>query len=288
MSEHWSEYWEQGHMTSFGDAFKTNYQGEIKDLWQGYSRTLDRHSKILDIGTGNGAVIELIQSVSQHNCVGIDLAQINNNVTNCINGRFMSNVSAEKLPFENAEFDVVISQFALEYSDVDLSISEIHRILKPKGKLNLVCHKSNSIIVEPNKRILKAAIAVKENILVNLKCLVNALIKNESTVLYQKSIEQFISSFVLTERDSLEATNFPAFYRFIIKNKNIDFNEAYKLFELELDLLMLRLNELKKAAENTEKLLLALNNNGVFTKFSNVELKDKENNLLAIIVSAEK
>lgn len=76
MSEHWSEYWSQGYITSFGDAFKNNYQGEIKVLWQKFSLSLDKHSKVLDIGTGNGAVIELMQSVSQHECVGIDQATI--------------------------------------------------------------------------------------------------------------------------------------------------------------------------------------------------------------------
>ncbi|RXE96469.1 class I SAM-dependent methyltransferase [Pseudoalteromonas phenolica] len=184
MKNHWSEYWSQGYITSFGEAFKMNYQGEIKFLWQGFSRTLDKHSKVLDVGTGNGAVIELIQAVSEHECVGIDLAKINNEVTKQINGHFISHVSAEKMPFKNEEFDAVISQFALEYSDVDLSLSETHRILKPEGKLHLVCHHKSSIIVKPNRQILEAGYAVKEHVLADLKGLVNVLMNNEPTSLY--------------------------------------------------------------------------------------------------------
>jgi len=288
MSEHWSEYWEQGYITSFGDAFKMNYQGEIKALWQNFSRTLDKHSKVLDIGTGNGAVIELIQSVSQHECVGIDQATINDKVTKLINGSFISNISAEKMPFKDNDFDVVTSQFALEYSDVDLSLSEISRVLSLKGKLRLVCHHENSIIVKPNKQILEAGLAVKKNVLTDLKGLVNALTNNEDNDLYKENIEQFISSFQSLEKVSLEATNFPAFYQFIITNKNIDFNEAFQLFESELELLLLRLDELKKAAENTGKLLSIINNNQIFSKVENRELRDKSNNLLAIVVIAEK
>ena len=288
MSEHWSEYWEQGHITSFGDAFKMNYQGEIKALWQSFSRTLDEHSKVLDIGTGNGAVIELIQSVSQHECVGIDLATINDKVTKLIDGHFISNVSVEKMPFKVAEFDVVISQFALEYSDVELSLNEIFRVLKSKGRLHLVCHHKSSIIVEPNRKILEASLAVKEYVLADLKGLVNALINNNPNNIYKEKIEQFISSFKSFEKASLEATNFPAFYKFIIKNKNIDFNQAFKLFESELNLLLLRLNELKQAAENTENLLSIIKNTKIFSRLEIKELRDKKNNLLAIVIIAEK
>lgn len=288
MSEHWSEYWGQGHITSFGDAFKVNYQGEIKALWQSFSRTLDKYSKVLDIGTGNGAVIELIQAVSQHECVGIDLAKINDEVTKNIKGHFISHVSAEKMPFKNAEFDTVISQFALEYSDIDLSLNEIYRVLKSKGKIHLVCHHESSIIVEPNRQILEAGYAVKEHVLADLKGLVNALMNNEPTSLYIEKIEKFISSFQSLEKVSLEATNFPAFYRFIIKNKNIDFDEAYKLFESELELLLLRLNELKKAAENTEKLLHKIRITQLFSEIAFKEIRDESNNLIAVVISAEK
>ncbi|MFY8300425.1 class I SAM-dependent methyltransferase [Pseudoalteromonas sp. SS15] len=288
MSEHWSEYWEQGHITSFGDAFKMNYQGEIKALWQNFSRTLDEHSKVLDIGTGNGAVIELIQSVSQHECVGIDLAKINDEVTKNIKGHFISHVSAEKMPFKDAEFDTVISQFALEYSDIDLSLSEIHRVLKSKGKLHLVCHHESSIIVKPNRQILEAGLVIKENMLKDLKGLVNALINNKPSGIYKEKIEQFISSFQPLEKVSLDATNFPAFYQFITENKSVDFEQAYKLFESELELLLLRLNELKQAAENTEILLHKINNTQCYSDVVVRELRDTSNGLIAVVISAEK
>lgn len=288
MSEHWSEYWGQGHITSFGDAFKVNYQGEIKALWQNFSRTLDKYSKVLDIGTGNGAVIELIQAVSQHECVGIDLARINDEVTKNIKGHFISHVSAEKMPFKNAEFDTVISQFALEYSDVDLSLNEIYRVLKSKGKIHLVCHHESSIIVKPNRKILESGLAVKENVLTDLKALVNELINNKSSNLYKEKIEQFISSFQSLEKVSLEATNFPAFYQFITENKNVDFEQAYKLFESELELLLLRLNELKQAAENTEKLLHKIRNTQYYSEVVVTDLRDSSNGLIAVVISAEK
>lgn len=288
MSDHWSEYWEQGHITSFGNAFKMNYQGEIKALWQNFSRTLDKHSKVLDIGTGNGAVIELIQAASQHECIGIDLAKINDEVTKQINGHFISNVPAEKMPFKDAEFDAVISQFALEYSDVDLSLNEIHRVLKSKGKLHLVCHHKSSIIVKPNRQIFEAGLAVKENMLTDLKGLVDSLINNKPTDLYKEKIEHFISSFQASERVSLESTNFPAFYQFLITNKGIDFDEAYKLFESELNLLLVRLNELKKASKNTEELLHKIRNTPCYSKVVVRELRDTSNNLIAIVISAEK
>jgi len=289
MSEHWSEYWRQGYITSFGDAFKKNYQGEIKSVWQSFSLSMKERSKILDIGTGNGAVIELIQDVSEHDCIGIDSAKINSSITSNINGCFMSNVSAEEMPFNDEDFDVVISQFALEYSDVKLSIKEISRVLRPRGKIYLVCHVPNSIIVSPNIDILEAGQNVKNNILPELKNFAHTLSKNEHSNLLQKNIEDFIASFDHKARVGLEGTNLPSFYQFLITNKNIDFNKAYSLFESELEQLLLRLNELKRAAINTENILLELKTKNLFSKeVVTNEIRDKSNALLAIIISAEK
>ncbi|TMO54056.1 class I SAM-dependent methyltransferase [Pseudoalteromonas phenolica] len=289
MNNHWSEYWRQGYITSFGDAFKSNYQGEIKSLWESFSLSLNKNSKVLDVGTGNGALVKLIQNVSEHECIGIDLARINTKVTQCINGHFISNVSAENMPFNNNEFDAVISQFALEYSQVELSIKEVYRVLKPGGKLYLVCHCPDSKIVLPNKLILKVCHKVKNNILSDLKKLVTKLSNNEEIDICKVKIEDFISSFKSDSRTALEDTNFPSFYNFLLSNKNIDFNRAYNLFESELELLMLRLNELVNASENTVNLRVRLkDSSSLFSQVNSRELKDRSNNLMAIVVTAKK
>jgi len=49
--------------------------------------------------------------------------------------------SAEQLPFEDASFDTVVSTLVLcSVEDVDRSLAEIHRVLRPDGQLIFVEH----------------------------------------------------------------------------------------------------------------------------------------------------
>ena len=55
----------------------------------------------------------------------------------------------------------------------------------------------------------------------------------------------------------MKGTNLPAFIEFLLQNihGNLDFEEAYRLFMEELDLLIKRLSELVAAAKNTKNIL---------------------------------
>lgn len=48
--------------------------------------------------------------------------------------------AGERLPFEDASFDRVISAVALPYMDIPTALAEIHRILVPDGRLSLSLH----------------------------------------------------------------------------------------------------------------------------------------------------
>jgi ubiquinone/menaquinone biosynthesis C-methylase UbiE len=264
MKNYWSEYWSQGYLTSFGQDIKNNYTGKLKNSWLDFRSTLHNNVSILDIGTGNGALLELIQNQDNlsFNCTGIDSAQINEKVSKQISGNFISNVKAEELPFDDAEFDVVISQFALEYSDLNKSIIELFRVLKPGGRFQFVCHEQDSDIVKPNVQILDAALRVEQNVLPTLTCLVDCLVNNKSDDEDIKKnmtrLEQLISDDKKINNFAIDATQITSFYSFILKNRTIDLKKALRLFIQELEGLILRLTDLKHAAENNNNILLKL------------------------------
>lgn len=57
---------------------------------------------------------------------------------------------AEKLPFLDNSFDAIISVNSLDHvDDLEESISEIRRVLKPSGILRLHLHYHNSTVLEP-------------------------------------------------------------------------------------------------------------------------------------------
>ncbi len=66
------------------------------------------------------------------------------------------NTCLEKLPFEDGSFDVITSQFAIEYASFSQAISEIKRVLTPGGRFFFLCHNADSIIVRDNIKRLAA------------------------------------------------------------------------------------------------------------------------------------
>lgn len=94
--------------------------------------------RVLDVGCGTGALARTVADhVSAGQIVGVD----RNSGMLAVARRIKPEIdwregNAEQLPFENASFDVVMSQFALMYfADRGAALSEMIRVLKPGGRL---------------------------------------------------------------------------------------------------------------------------------------------------------
>ncbi len=286
MSEHWTNYWQQGHLTSFGGGFKANYVGELKSFWNKFASKIEKHSTILDIGTGNGALIELLQVNHNFNCVGIDNAVIHKGYIESSRGVLLSGISAEELPFENSHFDYVISQFAIEYTDIENSLKEVYRVLKSKHNFVFVCHHPESSIIKSNEEILEMSIAIKNGLFVHMDALVMALASNEELIKENFSvIEAFIKD-KSNKINGLLGTNLLAFIDFLKRNqgKKIKFVEAYESFKKEIELLILRLEELIHAANNLESIIEILNQNEFNFEIGYIR-EDKSGELLACFLT---
>jgi len=126
--------WEDGNYASFA-KYMENGAIEILENWG-----LPKCQRLLDVGCGSGQ--SAIPAAQQgHNVVGIDIAE---NLIDHANARaeeeklsvIFEVADAEALPYEDADFDTVISMigamFAPQPSKV---VSEMARVLRPGGKL---------------------------------------------------------------------------------------------------------------------------------------------------------
>jgi SAM-dependent methyltransferase len=64
---------------------------------------------------------------------------------------FIGSVAAEHLPFEAGSFDVVVSQYGLEYAALDQALAEVARVLAPGGMLHWLAHSESSEVVQQNR-----------------------------------------------------------------------------------------------------------------------------------------
>jgi len=101
--------------------------------------------RVLDLGCGAGQELIAFLEKTEAVCVGVDSAEKLGKVTAEI---FRANEKrvvfvrgeGEKMPFQDASFDVVLCRVALPYMNNRQAIAEIARILKPAGALLLKTH----------------------------------------------------------------------------------------------------------------------------------------------------
>src|SRR3546814_17486242 len=70
---------------------------------------------------------------------------------------FHSGVSAEALPFEDNSFDLVTSQYGIEYCDDVRTTPEVARVLAPDGRVALLLHHADSRLAQVAREALRLA-----------------------------------------------------------------------------------------------------------------------------------
>ena len=269
MNSYWSEYWQQGHVNSFADSTSRNYEGELAEQWLAFfNETNVQGGKVVDLATGNGALIDLAVNVGnfcEPEYIGVDYATLK--IGDSLKQpkiNFLQEQNIESLPFKDNEVTAVVSQFGIEYSNLDLTLSEVSRVLRPGGKLRVVVHRKESAIVAPNFQILKVIRALQEekSPLDALKRLVSALSNAKKTAQDRESIRlelnEKVGKLVDEYKQALYDTNFPKLLKTVL-NPNISFSQKetiFKEYDKELESHGVRLSDLINAARDAEEVTL--------------------------------
>lgn len=233
-SKHWTTYWSEGHKTSFGSHFSDLYSGDIKDFWLKEFKATLIGGEVLDLCTGNASLIRLaIQGVEHSeeiNFTGIDYAEVavEEELTSKSNIKLIFNTNVEKLPSQDKEFDLVVSNYGIEYANLDKVIAETDRVLKVGGSLIFVVHSHDSHIVKLNTRELEFidALQVNEGVLDSLNSMVlsieNKDISIEDKEQCRTKLNIALGSISSLYSDMIETTEFSSFLRFLLKKDTTD------------------------------------------------------------------
>lgn len=146
-------------MASCGGEGGANYQPAIAEGWRRFFETLSDGARILDICTGNGAVARLAADAARVRNLNVTIDAVDSAMihptglgpgANMI--RFSPRTPAEDLPFPDSSFDVIVGQYALEYTDVERTLAELRRVSRPAADIRFVTHAAGSVVVQGAKR----------------------------------------------------------------------------------------------------------------------------------------
>lgn len=141
----WDTFWhgtgDSGAYASGGVSHPT-----IALFWSRFFQTVKENydaPTLIDIATGNGALIDLALTVlanetSAYTCVDVSAAAIDN-VKRRFPGVTGIVADAVSIPLDDQDFDVVTSQFGVEYAGVE-AFAEAARLVAPGGQLALMLH----------------------------------------------------------------------------------------------------------------------------------------------------
>jgi len=157
----WRDYWKEDRDESCIPEDPATAQ-EVAQHWVEYFSELRNDSRILDIATGNGILLVHAAAAAENvgkdfSLTGVDLADID--PVRYVSGlpvalrqaEFVGRTAAEELPFSDASFDVVVSQYGLEYAGLEAALAEVERVLVSGGQLQWLAHGAESAVVAQNR-----------------------------------------------------------------------------------------------------------------------------------------
>jgi SAM-dependent methyltransferase len=172
----WSQYWHYDRIAScFDGAGRANYTEDIAGGWRAFFGALPDGARILDLCTGNGAAALIAAETAREGArnfriVAVDQADIDPACHVSRHGEdyaaiiFLRDTEVEALPFPSAGFGAVVSQYGIEYSDLERSLPEAARMVAPGGRLRLVMHAADGRVAADARRVIAEADLLLEDI----------------------------------------------------------------------------------------------------------------------------
>jgi ubiquinone/menaquinone biosynthesis C-methylase UbiE len=156
--DHWDQYWAAGALTSLPEDFEANYDGEIRDFWRTVFDGVPDGARVLDVCTGNGAVAVLAAErlAGRQPPVSIQAVDAADIRPEAVKERypqqarwidaieFIGRTRFERLEAPDRSFDLITSQYGIEYCDLDRAATRAHALLNPGGRLAFLSHALSS------------------------------------------------------------------------------------------------------------------------------------------------
>jgi SAM-dependent methyltransferase len=149
----WERHWASGARHSCASSYGELYGGAIGAFWRGVFSRLPAGARVLDLATGSGAIPSLLLASQSHLVASIDAVDIVQTPPPWFQSiareaspsvRFHGGVDLESLPFRGETFDLVTSQYGIEYADLKTALGAACAVVAKGGRFAAVMHHRDS------------------------------------------------------------------------------------------------------------------------------------------------
>lgn len=151
ITDKWSEYWKND--SESGECFVSSAgkkNPELKTFWQNQICSDVNEKVVLDLASGAGSIFSCLDNTTNLHLYSSDLSfeALKKQSERNLNTHLVVS-SADCSTFSSSTFDIVVSQFGIEYAQRK-SFSVANELLKPGGKLVCLCHIKDGYIDKRN------------------------------------------------------------------------------------------------------------------------------------------
>lgn len=154
----WTGYWlGAGRGSGCLPGAPAPLNAALAATWAAFADALPPAAQVLDIATGSGAVVVALTALrGDIVAIGVDNAGLPASGLD-----LRGDIDAAALPFADASFDAVSSQFGIEYC-APAALTEAARVLRPGGALGFVVHCCGSRAVAHNRARRAALVGLRD------------------------------------------------------------------------------------------------------------------------------
>lgn len=176
----WTYFWQKGAKASFLDDRSRLQTYQMRKFWFERMDETDVKQPIVDVGTGNGIVVQWLTEYAEEkgkklDVTGIDSAQINPpNKSLKLSGE----TDYEQFSLSgNKKVGVFVSHFGIEYGDLDSGLINLSSQLKRGGSLVALVHSEESVIYKKSLEVYELIPSVIKQLKKSVSVLQEALFK---------------------------------------------------------------------------------------------------------------
>lgn len=148
---HWDQFWQQGEAACCDDRASPGHAAAVDSIWTSLFESAPAGTTVLDLCTGNGSVLAIAARGGNVSGLGIDSARTSPKLGQDFG---FLRASATALPVADESYDVVTSQFGIEYTPIEASMAEVARVLRPSGQSVFVVHAAAGVTATAARRQL--------------------------------------------------------------------------------------------------------------------------------------